>query len=252
MKYIFAGDRQISVNILKFMIEEGYPPGGLILNDIQVASHNESLLKLVAKFDLPILYGDEFKSEKALQYFETFRPHYFIGIHFPKIIPVKILQIPEIGFLNLHPAYLPFNKGWHTPSWAILDDTAYGATLHFMSETLDGGNIIHQKSIDIDPGDTAHTLYQRVLTLEEEVFKESFPWIKSLSPPRIPQSESGTAHKQKDLAKMQKINLDEVSKNSDLIKRLRALTTNKWGEAAYYEVGAKRYYIQVTINAEDI
>jgi methionyl-tRNA formyltransferase len=70
--------------------------------------------------------------------------------------------------LNLHPV-LPYNKGWNTPSWAILDNTTYGATLHFMTEALDEGDIIHQKKLEIVFADTANTLYQKALELEKEV-----------------------------------------------------------------------------------
>ena len=90
------------------------------------------------------------------------------------MISKEVLIIPKIGFLNLHPSFLPYNKGWNTPSWAILDKTPYGATLHFMDQTLDEGDIIHQKRIDVLTVDTANNLYKKILKLEEEVFFEAF------------------------------------------------------------------------------
>jgi folate-dependent phosphoribosylglycinamide formyltransferase PurN len=60
---------------------------------------------------------------------------------------------------------LPYNKGWNTPSWAILD-TTYGA-LHFMTEALDEDDIIHQKKLEIVLR-TANTLYQKALELEKK------------------------------------------------------------------------------------
>ena len=70
---------------------------------------------------------------------------YIICVHFPYIVPREILSIPKYGVTNLHPAYLPYNLGWHTPSWAILENTPIGATLHYMDECVDTGDIIHQK-----------------------------------------------------------------------------------------------------------
>lgn len=247
MRYIFAGDRQIGVNILKGLTERGFWPLALLLNNEDKASHNAQLRSLVEHLEIPVIVGDEFKSAHNVALFKKLLPHYFIGIHFPKIIPQEVLQIPKIGFLNLHPAYLPYNKGWHTPSWAILQGTPFGATLHFMTEELDSGEIIHQKILSIEPDDTAHSLYQKVLTLEEQVFFEALPGLIALNPPRLKQDSKGTEHKKNDLKKIQKIELDEKIQAREFINKLRALTTNKWEEAAFFEEGGNRYYIQVTI-----
>lgn len=94
---------------------------------------------------------------------------YIFGIHFPYIIKNELINLPKVGFLNLHPAYLPFNKGWHTPSWAILDERNR-ATLHFMSEELDGGDIIAQEELEVSSTVTANELYRQALNLKENYF----------------------------------------------------------------------------------
>jgi methionyl-tRNA formyltransferase len=158
-----------------------------------------------------------------------------------------MLNIPKVGFLNLHPAYLPFNKGWHTPSWAIIENTPYGATLHFMSEQLDNGDIIHQKICEGLPYDTANSLYQRVKETELEVFKEALLSLTSLNPPRLKQELKGTSHLKKDLKKLQVLNLEETGKIKDVIDKLRGLTTNRVDEAAYFFDNGKKYFVQVKI-----
>lgn len=247
MKYIYAGDRQIAFNILKFLLQRGYQPQALLLNDEDKASHNQALKKLVAPLNIPVIVGNDFRSTEAIEFYKACEPDYFIGIHFPKLIPSEILNIPKVGFLNLHPAYLPFNKGWHTPSWAILEGTPYGATLHFMSEELDAGDVVHQKELKVMPNDTAHSLYQKVLALEEEVFREALPSLLTLQPPRKPQKGAGTSHRQKDLENMRVLHLDAPLKTGVLIDRLRALTTNRWEEAAWFEKDGRKYLIRVEI-----
>ncbi|MCS6981710.1 MAG: formyltransferase family protein [Flavobacteriales bacterium] len=249
MRYVYAGDRQIAVNILKYLLDEGLPPLALLLEDEKKASHNRELQALVKTLQIPVFVGDEFKDYKAVEYFKRVQPHYFLGIHFPKIIPKYILEIPLIGFLNLHPAYLPYNRGWHTPSWALLEKTPFGATLHFMEAELDCGDIVHQKRLVPTPDDTAHSLYQKVLQLEEEVFREALPSLRSLNPPRKPQEGSGTLHRKSDLQKVAQIDLNANVRAGDLIDKLRALTTNRWEEGAWFEVDGKRYYVQIVIRS---
>lgn len=251
MKFAFAGDRKISVKVLRFLIEQGYRPSALMVSEKARASHSEELVELADLNSKYVFTGKEFNSPENFQKLVKLDLDYIIGIHFPYIISRKVLEIPKIGFLNLHPAYLPFNKGWHTPSWAILDQTPYGATLHFMAEELDAGDIIHQKEIVALPSDTANSLYARTLELEFEVFREALPTLVSLRPSRAKQSEKGTSKSRKDLPKVQKIDLAESYTGEELINKLRALTTNSIDEAAYFVKNGKKIAIQVILKELD-
>lgn len=248
MKYGFAGDRLISVNLLSFLIDEGYKPSFLIVNETKDSSHREELISLSGLTDRDI-YDIDFinKNYSILADYDT---DYIFGIHFPYIISKPLLSIPKVGFLNLHPAFLPYNKGWHTPSWAILDKTKYGATLHFMSNDLDAGDIINQTEIEVKPSLTANELYQSVLEVEEQLFKDSFTNLLTLKPTRTKQVKEGTSYSKKDLAKVQEIDLSEEIFALDLIDKLRALTTNNIDEAAYFIVDEKKYRVQVNIIPE--
>lgn len=246
MRYAFAGNREIGVKVLDFLIANNYKPLALLLCDDAIASHNCELIK-VSGLNKNIIFGNAFKEAANIEKLKSLNLDYIIGIHYPYIIPSAILNIPQIGFLNLHPAYLPFNKGWHTPSWAIIENTPYGATLHFMAEALDAGDIIHQKQIEINPADTADALYKKVLVLELEVFKEALPAILSLNPKRIKQTSEGTAHNKSQLKKHQELELNKLYSGEELINNLRALTTNKLEEAMYFEKDGKKYFVQVNI-----
>ncbi len=247
MKYAFAGDREVSVTILKYLTDKGYGPEMLLLPCKNKASHSNDLIKLSGLKGDNIIFGNEFESNFNINKLKSFDLDYIIGIHFPYIISSIILNIPKIGFLNLHPSFLPYNKGWHTPSWAILDKKPYGATLHFMSKELDGGDIILQKQIEVLPNDTANSLYKRVLDLEIDVFIEALPKLLTLNPIRIKQVNTGTSHSKKDIKDIQRLVLSENLNTSVLLDRLRALTTNNIQEATYFEINNKKYAVQLHI-----
>lgn len=234
MKYAFAGDREISVKILKFMMKKGYSPSLLLVGDTDTTTHKEQLIKVSNLDESKIIYSSELNSKETKEKLDKVELDYIIGIHYPYIIKNHILEIPKVGVLNLHPAYLPYNKGWHTPSWAIHDNTPFGATLHFMSEKLDEGDIIEQEKIEISPDDTANSLYLKNLELEFKVFKNAWNQIISLNPKRIKQSNKGTSHSKKDLKTIAELNLNEKVSTKSLINKLRALTTNNVVESAYF------------------
>jgi methionyl-tRNA formyltransferase len=252
MKYVFAGDRQISVHILKWIMDKGYYPEALIVPSGKNSTHADELINLSKLSKERIFIGNSFSELSSIEILKSLNVDYFIGIHFPYLIPKEVLIIPKIGFVNLHPSFLPYNKGWNTPSWAILDKTPYGATLHFMDQTLDDGDIIHQKRIDVLPDETANSLYKKTLKLEEEVFFEAFDELISLKPSRQKQISKGTAYKKRDLKSIQEINILDNYNAEELINKMRALSTNDINEAAFFIKDGKKIAIQIKlINIEN-
>ena len=251
---VFAGDRQIAVDILDFIHEGGTRVSGLYVATGKKASHSDVLIGRCPYLSpKEIFRGKAFREPEGIQFLNRLKPDYVIGIHFPYIVPPAVLMIPEIGVVNLHPAYLPFNRGWHTPSWAILDKTPIGATLHFMDEGIDTGDIIHQREVKVAANDTANTLYQKIMLSEFQVFKEGWPLLLQNSFIRIKQ-EGGksTTHSMKDLfnENVQLLHMENETTIETLIDKLRALTTNNMSEAAYFNKNGKRY--AVTLNITEV
>jgi methionyl-tRNA formyltransferase len=253
MNYIFAGDRDISVWVLKELIGAGCLPKALLVPEPHRASHYRELIELVDLPENKIIVGQQFANKENLKWMESLNLDYIICIHFPYILSKSMLEIPKHGVLNLHPALLPYNRGWHTPSWAILENNPIGATLHFMTEEVDMGDIVHQREVEVSPSDTADSLYKKIKSLELEVFREALPNLFNFSYNKSRQAEAeGSTHQKKDLfsSGVQRIDLTANYKGSDLICKLRALTTNNIEEAAYFELGGKRYRIQISIKPE--
>jgi methionyl-tRNA formyltransferase len=176
---------------------------------------------------------------------------FLICVHYPFIMRSPILSIPRTGVLNIHPAYLPFNRGWNTPTWAILEGTPYGATIHFMNETLDMGDIIGRKELNIEPDDTADSLYKKVFGVELTLFKEIWPKLVSQQYDRIVQQpDTGTMHKKRDLVSIRCLQMDKPTTAREVITQLRALTTNNHDESAYFEEQGKKYRIVISIQRE--
>ncbi len=75
--------------------------------------------------------------------------------------------------INVHPSLIPSfcGEGFYglRVHQAALDYgvKVTGATVHFVNEIPDGGEIIAQKAVDIQPGDTPETLQRRVMEQAE-------------------------------------------------------------------------------------
>jgi methionyl-tRNA formyltransferase len=252
IRYALAGDRQIAVDCLRFMLDQGAKPEALLLPSPDRATHGAHLRDLSGLPDDRVLIGPEFRQPGGIELLGSLDLDYIVGVHFPYIIPTEVLALPRIGVLNLHPALLPYNRGWHTPSWAIIDQTPFGATLHFMDSGLDTGDIVAQMPLEVRPDDTAHTLYRRALDLELELFQEAWPLLLSGHPPRTAQpGGSGTRHDRSELGAERRLDLDRALPVGEVLRTLRALTTGDPDEAAYFEEAGRRYRVQVVITPEE-
>lgn len=251
MKYAYAANRDLGARVLEFLIAEGFRPEVLFLTD----EEDPDVLEIARLANLP--ESRVFRGKGGLQQAKPLLSRldldYVLGIHYPYLVKRAFLQIPKHGFLNLHPAYLPFNRGWHTPSWAILEGTPAGATLHVMSEELDRGDILHQKRVEVGPADTADSLYQRLKQAEFEVFREAWPAVRDFVATRTPQGKTaGTVHRRQELleADVAELDLDKSYLLRDLLRRLRALTTSDLSEACYFVEEGRRFRVAVRIEEE--
>jgi len=252
VRYAFAGDRDVAVWVLEYLLGTGSRPLALLTPARERASHAHTLEHLCRDLEpYRMLRGFDFREPRRLRVLKELRLDFVVGVHFPLIVPAEVLAIPRVGFLNLHPALLPHNRGWHTASWSLLEQSPAGATLHFMDVGLDEGDIVHQKALEPSPADTAHTLYEKLKRLEVEVFREAWPALVAGRYRRTPQKPgAGSARRRADLSLVQRVDLGETLRAGDLLRRLRALTTNRIDEAAYFEAGGKRYRVQVRIEEE--
>ncbi len=69
--------------------------------------------------------------------------------------------------INIHPSLLPAFKGLRTHQRAIdAGATEHGASVHYVTPELDGGPVVAQARVAVEPDDDAERLAQRVLTRE--------------------------------------------------------------------------------------
>lgn len=247
IRLIFAGNRQIALDCLQILLQEGIHPQALLLPEN--TDQGETMRALLP--GIPVMKGKAFRTIEGITLLRDLRPDYILSIHFPLLIPREILDIPSAGTLNLHPAYLPWNRGWNTATWAIEEGTPFGVTLHWVDEGLDTGDIALQRNIPVSPSDTAHSLYQRALQVEVELFREALPLLKANALPRIPQKQGATMHRKSDLSVLQHVDLQHITGES-LLRRVRALQTNKSEEAAWFEKEGKRYHISLSCSPSSV
>ena len=176
-------------------------------------------------------------------------PELVISSGFEHKVPKEIIDIPEKGIVNLHPSYLPYNRGAHPYIWPLIDDTPAGVSVHYMNEEIDEGAIIARKKVDKNPEDDSKTLRDRLMIEQFELFKENWEEIKNGADAWEQDKTKGTTHKKKDLDEISQLNLEASEKVGNLVNRLKALSYTDEG-LTYFEKDGERYFVNLDVTPE--
>lgn len=105
-------------------------------------------------------------------------PDLIILAGFMRILSAPFVQKFTHKIINIHPSLLPDYKGLNTHQRVLEAGEKYhGATVHFVTEALDEGEVIIQSRIDIKPDDTADSLQQRIHTEEHVIYSRAIAWL---------------------------------------------------------------------------
>lgn len=113
--------------------------------------------------------------EALLQIMERYRIDLVVLAGFMCILGSKFTKAYDRRIINVHPSLIPSFcgdgfYGIHVHEAALSYGVKVtGATVHFVNEITDGGQIIMQKAVDVLPNDTPETLQRRVMEEAEWV-----------------------------------------------------------------------------------
>jgi formyltetrahydrofolate-dependent phosphoribosylglycinamide formyltransferase len=135
------------------------------------------VLDIAAEAGIKSLLIDKHSFKEADEFAQTLKDQgitHIVLAGFLWKIPTKLISAYQDKILNIHPALLPKHggKGMYGEHvhQAVLDagDKQSGITIHLVDEQYDHGKTIFQASIDVNPGETAQTLANRIHILEHE------------------------------------------------------------------------------------
>lgn len=194
--------------------------------------------------------ADQLRDPGTAAQLRALRPDIGVSAFFGFILKPEIIHLSPCGCINLHSAYLPYNRGWHTNVWPILEGSPAGATIHYIDAGVDAGDIIAQRRMAVEPTDTGGSLHRKITTGLVELFKDAWPLIRQGRNARIPQDHSrATVHRKAELAEISHIHLDRPYRAGALIDLLRARTYPPY-PSAYFVEGGRRVYVRVQLLRE--
>lgn len=120
-------------------------------------------------------FTDKGSYEQALiQTIEKYAPHLVVLAGYMRILGSDIVRTYAGRMINIHPSLLPSFPGLHAQEQAIAYGVKVaGCTVHFVTEDMDAGPVIIQRSIPVFEGDDGISLADRILIEEHQAFSEA-------------------------------------------------------------------------------
>ena len=112
---------------------------------------------------VPVFQPEKIKSDAALDYFKRLAPDVVVIIAYGQIIPQRLIDIPRLGWINLHASLLPKYRGAAPINWAIVNGEARtGLTTMQIDAGLDTGPMLLKYETEIGRDETAPELAARL------------------------------------------------------------------------------------------
>ncbi|HIP52562.1 MAG TPA: phosphoribosylglycinamide formyltransferase [Chromatiales bacterium] len=109
---------------------------------------------------------------------DHYQPGLVVLAGFMRILTPAFVQHYRGRLLNIHPSLLPRHRGLHTHRRALeAGDLTHGASVHFVTEELDGGPVILQVRVPVQSGDDEERLAARVLKQEHRIYPLAVGWF---------------------------------------------------------------------------
>jgi methionyl-tRNA formyltransferase len=159
----------------------------------QVSASPVKELALAAR--VRIYQPERVKTDEAHDFFSEVKPDAAVIIAYGQIIPRRLLEIPRLGWMNLHASLLPKYRGAAPIAWAIInDESKTGLTTMRLDPGLDTGPILMQREIDIGNDETAPELAMRMAEMGAPLVIDSLMKLDRREIVPIPQDASRASY----------------------------------------------------------
>jgi methionyl-tRNA formyltransferase len=137
---------------------------------------------------LTVAMPDDANGVEFAQRVAELQPDFIFSFYYRSMLGAPLLRSAGRGALNMHGSLLPKYRGRAPVNWAILNgERETGATLHYMVERADAGDIVDQLAVPILEDDDAREVFGKVTAAAEIVLARSLPGLVAGDAPRRPQ-----------------------------------------------------------------
>jgi methionyl-tRNA formyltransferase len=188
MKIIFMGTPESAVPTLQRCIDDGHRVVSVWTQPDRPAGRgNKIAVPPVKEFALSrginVNQPAKIRTGEALDLFNSAEADVAVVVAYGRILPPTFLQALPLGCINVHFSLLPLYRGAAPVNWSIVrGENETGVTTMQMSEGLDTGPILLQRSTSIGSDETAEELMARLALDGADLLGETLARLDQIEP----------------------------------------------------------------------
>lgn len=201
MKLVYMGTPDFAVGALEALHKAGHEICLVVSQpDKPVGRHAElkptPVKQKALDLGLTVMQPQKANDPAFLDVIRGLSPDAIIVAAYGKILRPALLEIPKYGCINIHGSLLPKYRGAAPIQWAVYNgDRESGLTIMQMSEGMDTGDILMQKSIPLHAEETGGTLFDKLAGLSGPLIVEALDLLEKgrLTPQKQKEEAATTA-----------------------------------------------------------
>ncbi len=183
MRVVFMGTPDIAATCLKKILADGFQVVGVYTQPDRPKNRGMKLafspVKEVAlEHGIPVYQPENFRDDADVAQLRALQPDVVAVVAYGRILPQRVLDIPQKGCINIHASVLPAYRGSAPYQWAVLDGlTETGVTAMYLCREMDAGDIIDVAKTPIGENETAGELLDRLAVLGADLLSKTLAEI---------------------------------------------------------------------------
>ena len=146
---------------------------------------------LAVSHGIPVLSPERIADPAALDALAQLQPEIIVVAAYGQYLPSRLLAMPSLACINIHPSLLPKYRGAAPIQWALANgDAVTGVTILHVSKKMDAGDLILQETFAVDPDDTAGSLEPRLAAFGATLMLRAIDQLEEGTAARLPQDEA--------------------------------------------------------------
>ena len=187
---VVFGYHNVGVRCLKVLLSQGIEIP-LVVTHEDVSGETiwfDSVAAVATGHGIPVIAPADPNAADIVSRVAAARPEFIFSFYYRQMLKAPMLALAPRGALNMHGSLLPKYRGRVPVNWAIIHgETETGATLHYMTEKPDDGDIVAQTAVPILVDDNAGEVFNKVTVAAEMTLHRVLPVLMAGRAPRTPQ-----------------------------------------------------------------
>lgn len=128
------------------------------------------------RLDLPLETVNSANSERSKRLLSEARPDFLFVIGWSELVDAEVLDVPQVTGLGMHPSPLPRGRGRAPITWSLIKGLqTTELSLFKLAPKADAGELVGQRTINIERTDDAQTLLDKVVHAGPDLIEATYP-----------------------------------------------------------------------------